>query len=122
MDKKLLEEILAKHADRLVKGETAEDDDFELLTDSEEELAPLLTMAEQVRSTLQPVLPARDFESELKRELLTTAYLRRIEGYRAPNPSRDLLILGAILTLFISIASFLLARRLRSQARSGWGF
>jgi hypothetical protein len=51
----------------------------------------------------------------LKRELLTTAHLRRVEGYRPPNPSRDLLVLATILALFISIAGFLLARRLRSQ-------
>ncbi len=114
MNKKLLKDILAAHADRLVKGEASNDDDLDL-TDTKE-LAALLDMAAQVKSTLQPVMPARDFESELKRELLTTAHLRRIEGYRPPNPARDLLILAAILGFFISLIGMLLARRLRSQA------
>jgi hypothetical protein len=114
MDKKLLKDILAAHADRLVKGEADSDEDLDLLADAEE-LAPLLNVAKQVRSTLQPVTPAPNFETELKRQLLTTAHLRRIEGYRPPNPSRDLLILATILGCFISIIGMLLARRLRSQ-------
>ncbi|GAB4459503.1 MAG: hypothetical protein Fur0044_52220 [Anaerolineae bacterium] len=113
MDKKLLKEILAAHADRLVRG-TAEGDEALDLSDAAE-LASLLGVAEQVKSTLQPVSPARSFETELKRELLTTAYLRRAEGYTPPNPSRDLLILAALMTLFISILSWFLARRLRGQ-------
>jgi hypothetical protein len=100
----------------LVKGAAESDEYLDLLNDPAEELAPLLDMAEQVRSTLQPVAPTRSFETELKRELLTTAHLRRVEGYTPPNPSRDLLILAAILTLLISIIGWLLARRLRNQA------
>jgi hypothetical protein len=115
MDKKLLKDILAAHADRLVKGETDQDEYDDLFSDPAEELGSLLDVAKQVRSTLQPVTPARAFETELKRELLTTAHLRRVEGYKPPNPSRDLLVLATILALFISIAGFLLARRLRSQ-------
>lgn len=113
MNKKQLKDILAAHADRLVNGETESDDKLDL-TDAEE-LALLLGVAEQVKSTLQPVSPARTFESELKRQLLTTAHLRRAEGYTSPNPSRDLLILAAILGFFISLIGMLLARRLRSQ-------
>lgn len=113
MNKKQLKDILAAHADRLVKGET-ESDNYLDLADGEE-LAPLLDVAEQVKSTLQPVRPGRTFESELKRQLLTTAHLRRAEGYTPPNPSRDLLILAAILGFVISLIGMLLARRLRSQ-------
>jgi hypothetical protein len=116
MDRKLLKEILAAHADRLVKGEADSDEYLDLLTNPEDELAPLLDVAEQVRSTLRPVAPTPTFETELKRQLLTTAHLRRAEGYIPPNPSRDLLILAAILGFFISLAGFLLARRLRSQS------
>jgi hypothetical protein len=115
MDKKLLKEILAAHADRLIRGETEGDAYLDLPTDSAEELARLLDVAEQVRTTLQPVTPAHDFETELKRALLTTAHLRRIEGYRPPNPWRDLLILAAILGFFISLIGMLLARRLNSS-------
>ena len=114
MNKKQLKDILAAHADRLVKGET-ENEDYLDLADAEE-LALLLGVAEQVKSTLQPVSSARTFETELKRQLLTTAHLRQVEGYTPPNPSRDLLILAAILGFFISLIGMLLARRLRSQA------
>src|SRR5262245_10926390 len=116
MDKKLLKEILAAHADRLVNGEADNDEYLDLLADPVEELAPLLDVAQQIRSTLQPVMPARAFETELKRQLLTTAHLRQIEGYHPPNPSRDLLILTTLLGIFISLIGMLLALRLRSQA------
>lgn len=113
MDRKQLKEILAAHADRLVNG-AADDAEGLDLTDAEE-LVSLLDVAQQIKSTLQPVTPTRSFETELKRELLTTAHLRQREGYTPPNPSRDLLILAALMTLFVSIISWFLARRLRSQ-------
>lgn len=113
MDKKLLKDILAAHADRLVSGAVDNAEELDL-TDAEE-LMSLLDVAQQIKSTLQPVTPTRSFETELKRELLTTAHLRQVEGYTPPNPSRDLLILAALMTLFVSIISWFLARRLRSQ-------
>ncbi len=115
MNKKLLKEILAAHADHLVTGRAKGKDYLNLLADSEEELAPLLDVAERVKSTLKPIKPARKFEKELKRELLTTAHLRRAEGYTPPNPSRDLLILAVILGFFMSLAGVLLALRWRHQ-------
>jgi hypothetical protein len=113
MDRKQLKEILAAHADRLVNDEI-DSDEYLDLTDAEE-LALLFDVAKQVSSTLRPVVPTPTFETELKRQLLTTAHLRRAEGYIPPNPSRDLLILAVILGFFISLAGFLLARRLRCQ-------
>ncbi len=115
MDKKLLEEILAAHADHLVQGKAKGKDYFKLLADPKAELEPLLNVAEQVKSTLKPVKPARKFERELKRELLATAHLRRAEGYVPPNASRDLLILAALIGFVVSLAAVLLAWRLRSQ-------
>jgi hypothetical protein len=115
MDKKLLKEILAAHADHLVKGKAKSKDYLKLLADPEDELAPLLNVAEQVKSTLKPVRPGRKFENRLKRELLATAHLRRAEGYVAPNPQRDLLMLAAIIGFVLSLAGVLLALRLRNQ-------
>lgn len=116
MDRKLLKEILATHADKLVQGRQAKTEDYpELSPEDQQELALLLDVAEQVKSTLKPINPPRSFESNLKQELLTTAHLRRAEGYTPPNPSRDLLILLAIIGFIISLAGVLLAWRLRKQ-------
>ena len=81
MNKKMLKEILAAHADHLVTGQAKSKDYLNLLADSEAELAPLLDVAERVKSTLKPIKPARKFEKELKQGLMTTAHLRRAEGY-----------------------------------------
>ena len=115
MNRKLLKEILSAHADQLIKGQAENKDYLDLLSQPEAELAPLLSVAEWVKSTLRPVTPPNKFEAELKRELLTTAHLRRAEGYTPPNPSRDLFILLATLTFFASLAGVLLALRRRSQ-------
>ncbi len=115
MNPKRLKDILAAHADRLVQGQTEEQDFAELSAEEEEELATLLNLAEQVQSAMRPVPPANSFENRLKRELLTTAHLRRAEGYTAPNPERDLLILMAIIGFIVSLATVLVALRLRSQ-------
>lgn len=122
MKRKMLKEILAAHADHLVTGQAKGKDYLNLLADPEAELEPLLEVAERVKSTLKPIKPARKFEKDLKRELLTTAHLRRAEGYVPPNPSRDLLILAAILGFFISLAGVLLALRWRTQPNFEPGF
>ena len=116
MDKKQLKDLLSAHADHLV-GHSDGDDTAEssLPADSDEELSALLDVAHQVKSTLTPITPATNFEAELKRELLTTAHLRRAEGYVPPNPERDLLILMAVVGFVLSLAGVLLALRLRSQ-------
>ncbi len=122
MKRKMLKDILAAHADHMVTGQAKGKDYLNLLADPEAELGPLLEVAERVKSTLKPIKPARKFEKDLKRELLTTAHLRQTEGYVPPNPSRDLLILAAILGFFISLAGVLLALRWRSQPNFEPGF
>ena len=115
MDRKLLKEILATHADQLAQGRQIKTEDYlELSPEDKHELAPLLDVAERVKSTLKPISPPRNFETHLKEELLTTAHLRQAEGYTPPNPSRDLLILIAIIGFIISLAGVLLALRLRN--------
>ena len=116
MGPKILKEILATHADQLIKGKPEIKDYLELVPEREEELAPLLNIAERVKSTLKPIEPANSFEEQLKRDLLAAAYLHREQGYRPPDPGRDLLILTGIMAFVISLASLLVALRLRSQS------
>jgi hypothetical protein len=116
MDKKMLKEILAAHADQLVKDKATSKAYLELLPDRDEELAPLLDVAERVQSTLRPITPTDEFEQELKRELLTTAHLRQVEGYTSPNPARDLLfVLIVSIGFILSLAVVLIAAQYRSQ-------
>lgn len=116
MNRKKLKEILASHADQLIQQSRAgTESPYEVPTEDDAELSSLLGVAERIKSTLTPVTPARRFETDLKRQLLTTAHLRQIEGYRPPNPERDLLVLMAIVGFFLSLAGVLLALKLRSQ-------
>jgi hypothetical protein len=115
MNPKILKEILSVHADQLVKGKAQREEYLGLVPEREEELAPLLNIAERVKSTLKPMTLANSFEEQLKRDLLAAAYLHREQGYRPPDPGRDLLILAGIMAFVISLASLLVALRLRSQ-------
>lgn len=115
MNRKKLKEILASHADQLVQSRSGAEPPYELPTEADAELNSLLGVAERIRSTLTPVTLTRRFETDLKRQLLTTAHLRQAEGYKPPNPKRDLLILMAIIGFFLSLAGVLLALKLRSQ-------
>ena len=113
MDKRMLKEILAAHADQLVKGKATGQDYLKLLPGQDDELAPLLDVAERVQSTLTPVTPANRFEQSLKQDLLTTAQLRQAEGYTAPNPTRDLFVLTVSTAFIVSLAVVLMAIRRR---------
>lgn len=117
MDKKILKEILAAHADQLVNGQAASADYLKSLPENDDELAPLLDVAQLVESTLKPVSPPHEFEEELKRQLLTTAHLRQIEGYEPPHPFRDLLALLSALAFVFSLTGLLIViqRRLSAQ-------
>ncbi len=114
MNSRMLKEILAAHADQLVKGKATGKDYLELLPGQDEELAPLLSMAERIQSTLKPITPANKFEQELKRELLNTAQLRQVEGYTPPNPSRDLFILVITTAFIMSLSVVLIAIKRRN--------
>ncbi len=115
MDPKLFKEILAAHADQLAKGDNRTRDYLELVPEQENELAPLLQVAERVKSILEPIAPADSFEAQLKRDLLAVAHMHRVQGYTPPDPSRGLLILAGIFAFLVSLASLLVALRLRSQ-------
>ena len=114
MDKKLLKEILAAHADQLVKGRATGKDYLDLLPERDGDLGPLLDVAEQIQSTLKPITPTNKFEKNLKKELLSIAQQRQVEGYKPPNPSRDLLILIATTAFIVSLTTVLIALRRRN--------
>ncbi len=116
MDKKLLKEILAAHADQLATGQFEDEDYIELSPEDKQELESLLYVAERVKSTLRPITPGQNFEEKLKSHLLTTAHQHQAEGYVPPNPDRDLLILVATIGFVLSLAGVLLALKLHRQA------
>jgi hypothetical protein len=113
MKRKLLAEILAAHADQLVNGH-ADDHYFDLFSARDEEISPLLGVAELVSSTLKPVSPPKKFESDLKQQLLATAQQYQAQGYRPPHPFRDLLVVLAAFTFVVSLAAVFFATRLTS--------
>lgn len=114
MNRKQLKERLSAHADQLIQKRNKSEAPGEP-EQSDAELSSLLGVAEKLQATLRPVVPNDEFETDLKRKLLTTAHLRQAEGYRPPNPERDLLVLMGIIGFIISLASVLVAWRLRSQ-------
>ncbi len=115
MNPKQLKEILATHAEEMLRGQAhPAEEAIDLSAEDEAELASLLGVAERVSSTLKPVIPGRNFEDQLKRELLTTAHLHQAEGYRPPNPERDLLILTAVVSLLLSLAGLLIVFKIRN--------
>ncbi len=111
MNKKELKEILAAHADQLITDQSEDEAEFQVGP----EFAPLLTVAEQVKTTLKPMTPSEEFEAELKRRLLATAHLRQAEGYTPPNPGHDLLILAAVLSFVLSLGAILLTLKIRNS-------
>ncbi|MCB0197802.1 MAG: hypothetical protein KDJ65_38010 [Anaerolineae bacterium] len=113
MDKKMLKEILAAHADQLLKGNATGNDYLELLPESDDELGPLLDVAERVQSTIKSISPAN--KEELKRELLTTAHIRKVEGYVPPDPTRDLFYTLVTLAFVVSLGVLLAVLRQREH-------
>ncbi|GAB4422657.1 MAG: hypothetical protein Kow0031_00660 [Anaerolineae bacterium] len=114
MDRRTLKDILAAHADQLL-GDPCSSDVSRLLQEPDDELAPLLSVAERVQSTLKPISPTHEFEQELKRQLLTTAHLRQVQGYEPPRPFRDLFVFLAAIAFFLSLAGFFVASQGRAQ-------
>lgn len=114
MDKRMLREILAAHADQLLKGKVTGKDYLELLPGQDDELAPLLDVAEQVQSTLRPITPANRFEQDLKQTLLATAQQRQATGYKPPNPTRELFIVLATLAFILSLTAVLVIMKRRN--------
>jgi hypothetical protein len=110
MKRKLLAEILAAHADQLVNGQ-ADDHYRDLFSTPDEDILPLLGVAELVNSTMKPVSIPRKFELDLKQQLLATAQQHQAQGYRPPHPFKDLLVVLAAFTFVVSLAAVFFATR-----------
>ena len=119
MDKKMIREILAAHADQLVNGKATGKDYLKLLPERNNELEPLLSVAEQIQSALRPIAPTNKFERDLKQELLAVAQKHQMEGYRPPSVSHDLLVLSATLGFILSLGLLLAAMR-RKLTQTTW--
>jgi hypothetical protein len=116
MSRKHFKDILSTHADQLLQGHRPTFEDYgDLSVEDRDELSLLFDMVEQIQSTLKPIHPPRRFETNLKKELLATAHLRQTQGYRPPDPARDLLILATVMGFIISLAGVLLVWRLHHQ-------
>lgn len=119
MDKKVIKEILAAHADQLVNGKATSKDYLKLLPERNNELEPLLSVAEQIQSALRPIAPTNKFELDLKQELLAVAQRHQMEGYRPPSVSRDLLVLSATLAFILALGLLLISMR-RKLTQTVW--
>jgi hypothetical protein len=117
MDKRVLKELLAAHADQLLNGKATGKDYLELLPGRDEELGSLMDVAERVRSTLRPITPANNFEKDLKQKLLQEAQRRQREGYNPPHPFRDLFYLLAGVAFILSLAMVLVTLKRRGLVR-----
>ena len=120
MAEKVLIEILASHADQLIKGEAREGDYLALFPHRREELGPLLTVAEKVKRALVPVEPAPAFRRRLRKGLLAAAHQRlaRQPADRglALGSRRGILIGAAALGSAVSVVG-VIAYLVRSRAK-----
>lgn len=80
-NKKLISEILSAHADHLLSQHNRAEDYAQLFPDNAE-LPPLLSLADHVKSALQPVNPPRSFKEQLQRDLMVAAQTKQVEQVR----------------------------------------
>jgi len=111
--KRLITEILAAHADQLLKHRAGGKDYARLFPD-DADLPPLLSLADHVRDALQPVAPSPSFTDQLQRDLMAAAHLKRTQraeggdgvGF-APFP----FLLPALIGALLALAGLLFLRR-----------
>ncbi len=120
MHEDVIADILAAHADHLVRNQSRDEDYLSLLCDHRAELAPLLQIAKRVRAILVPVAPSPAFEAGLRQDLLVAA-IQRTEEQRVPFLRRKGVIIGAAAVgSVLSVAGIVAALlwRQRSIARA----
>ncbi len=86
MDEHLLTEILAAHADRLVDTGDLAESYLVMFPKDRETLAPLLKLAADVNTALQPVTPDPAFRKELRQQLVTAARRQFALAPYTPGP------------------------------------
>jgi hypothetical protein len=117
--------VLTAHADYLVSIKTWDEDQMKRLPTHQDELAPLLGIAERLNETLKPVPPAPAFKTRLRQELLASAARRAEErgiAKRVPFLRRKEVVIGvaAAIGSVLSVAGIVVALlwRQRSVARA----
>jgi|GEM_PF-801198 len=73
MDERLVTEILAAHADRLVAKIDLAEHYLAMFPEGRASLAPLMNLAAQVKQAMQPATPDPAFRLELRQQLITAA-------------------------------------------------
>jgi len=104
--KKILLEVLAAHAEQLLKNQNRSRDYIALFPENED-LPSLLDLAGQVKEALHPVAPPASFKAQLQKDLMAAAHLKHVQRPAPPAPHLNttqvsLLIsaaVGAILAL-----------------------
>lgn len=98
MNRRLLIEILAAHADQLNLDHHAKSTYLTGFPEHRETLEPLLSTAEQAKQILAPAKPSPAFREDLRRSLLTAARQNRLVYPQARHSRLPVrLITGAIL-------------------------
>jgi hypothetical protein len=116
----MLAEIMAAHADRMVRGEGNDMEYLTLFPDHREELAPLLDVARQVKDTLVQVRPSVTFRERLRQDLMIAAQQRfdsplRLERSRWRRPwVIGAAAVGSVISLASAVGVIVYRRRARA--------
>ena len=112
-------EVLAAHADNLAGNEANSEEYLDLFPTYQEELGPLLRIADRVKAALSPVVVSSEFEASLKQDLLEAALQRAEEREHRKQVSflrpRGVLI-GAAVGSVLSVAGIITALLLRQRS------
>jgi len=123
MEDKVLAEILSAHADQLKRGRGKESDYLAMFPDYQEELRPLLGMAERIKGVLEPVEPTPEFCQSLYEDLLVAGHGRPDEGVPqlATSHRKQIFIRAAAVGSVVSLAGALYLMRSRADAEAQSG-
>lgn len=118
----MVAEILAAHADHLVRDKDDGKDYLDLFPAYQAELAPLLGIADLLHARLVPVTPSPEFVAGLKQDLSVAASQRSEAQKRQKQvsfPHRRAVLIGAAAGSVLSVAGIATAWlwRRRSMAR-----
>lgn len=111
LDRKLIAEILAAHADRLVQGQKAKAREIlSLFSEAQDTLQPLVQVAEEVEETLKPVSPSPSFRQELENKLVAEAQKTLTAKKPTPSMGRSIIVIiaAALGSLILSIVGLIL--------------
>jgi uncharacterized protein YaaW (UPF0174 family) len=101
MDEKRADEILSAHAEALL-GRSEGLSQADVTDEEQDELTPLLTLAEQLNQSMPPVQPSAAFVHSLGKELASSAQRQVAASQRM---RRGVLIGAATVGSLVSIAS-----------------